>query len=60
MNKTDKEKALEALKDNSFVSLDESLEEAFTYALANNIKYVIDLDNNKKYKLKEGEYLCQE
>lgn len=57
---SNKEKALESLNENSFISLEETIEEAFSYALANNIKYVIDLDNNKKYILEEGEYLCQE
>ena len=55
-----KEKAIDMVSDNSFVSLEETLEDCFNYALNNNIKYVIDLDNNKKYTLKEGEYLCQE
>ncbi len=57
---SNKEKALELVKDNAFLSLENNLNDAFKYALANNIKTVIDLDNNKKYVLKEGEYLCQE
>ena len=56
----DKEKAIESSKDNSFVSLEETLDEAFAYGLANNIKEIIDIDNNKKYKLEGGKYLCQE
>ncbi len=57
---SDKEKAIYLVKDNAFVSLENNLNDAFKYALSNNIKTVIDLDNNKKYILKEGEYLCQE
>ena len=56
----DKEKAIESSKDNSFVSLEETLDEAFAYGLANNIKEIVDIDNNKKYKLEGGKYLCQE
>ena len=56
----DKEKAIESLKDNSFVSLEETLDEAFAYGLANNIKEIVDIDSNKKYKLEGGKYLCQE
>ena len=55
-----KESLITMVKDNSLISLENSLNEAFIYALANNIKTVIDVDNNKKYILKEGEYLCQE
>ena len=57
---TNKDNALNLVKDNAFLSLENSLNDAFKYGLANNIKTVIDLDNNKKYTLKEGEYLCQE
>ena len=56
----DKEKAIESSKDNSFVSLEETLDEAFAYGLANNIKEIVDIDSNKKYKLEGGKYLCQE
>lgn len=55
-----KESLITMVKENSLISLENSLNEAFNYALANNIKTVIDVDNNKKYTLKEGEYLCQE
>ena len=57
---SNKEKLYDNLKDGYFASLDETLEDAFKYAAYNNIKKVIDLDNNKKYVLKEGEYVCQE
>ena len=56
----DKEKAIEFSKDNSFASLEETLDDAFAYGLANNIKEIVDIDNNKKYKLEGGKYLCQE
>ena len=56
----DKEKAIESSKDNSFVSLEKTLDEAFAYGLANNIKEIVDIDSNKKYKLEGGKYLCQE
>ena len=56
----DKEKAIESSKDNSFVSLEETLDEAFAYGPANNIKEIVDIDSNKKYKLEGGKYLCQE
>ena len=56
----DKEKLFEKVYDGSFASLEKSLDDAFKYALANNIKTVIDIDNNKRYVLKEGEYVCQE
>lgn len=55
-----KELLFEKVYDGSFASLEKSLEEAFKYALSNNIKTVIDIDNNKRYILKEGEYVCQE
>jgi len=55
-----KELLFEKVYDGSFASLEISLEEAFKYALSNNIKTVIDIDNNKRYILKEGEYVCQE
>ena len=57
---SNKESLITMVKENSLISLENSLNEAFNYALANNIKTVIDVDNNKKYTLKEGEYLCQE
>lgn len=55
-----KELLFEQVYDGSFASLEKSLEDAFKYALSNNIKTVIDIDNNKRYVLKEGEYVCQE
>lgn len=56
----DKEKALKFSNENSFVSLDKCIDDAFAYGLANNIKEIIDIDANKKYELKDGEYICQE
>ncbi len=56
----DKDKLVEQVYEGSFASLEKSLDEAFNYALANNIKTVIDLDNNKRYVLKDGVYVCQE
>lgn len=56
----DKEKSIESSKDNSFVSLEKTLDDAFAYGLANNIKEIVDIDSNKKYKLEGGKYLCQE
>ena len=57
---SNKEKAIELVKDNAFVSLENSIEDALKYGLSNNIKTILDLDTNKKYVLKEGEYVCQE
>ena len=56
----DKEKALKQIHDNSFVSLDKCIDDAFAYGLANNIKEIIDIDTDKKYKLEGGKYICQE
>lgn len=47
-------------KENTLISLENSLDEAFKYAIAKNIKTVIDYDNNKKYILKEAKFICQE
>lgn len=55
-----KELLIEKVYDGSFASLEKSLDDAFKYALANNIKTVIDIDNNKRYILKDGVYVCQE
>lgn len=55
----DKEKAMSKLSDNSFVSLENSLDDAFVYGIANSIKEIIDIDNNKKYILEGGKYICQ-
>ena len=48
------------LDDNSFVSLEDSLDDAFEYGMAYSIKEIIDIDNNKKYMLNGGKYICQE
>lgn len=56
----DKEQALKFLDGNSFVSLEKSLDDAFAYSIANSIKEIVDVDNNKKYKLEGGKYICQE
>ena len=56
----DKEKALKFSNENSFVSLEKGIEDAFAYGLANNIKEIVDIDTNKKYKLEGGKYICQE
>ena len=56
----DKEKALKFSNENSFVSLEKCIEDAFAYGLANNIKEIVDIDTNKKYKLEGGKYICQE
>ena len=56
----DKEQALKFLDGNSFVSLEKSLDDAFAYGIANSIKEIVDVDNNKKYKLEGGKYICQE
>lgn len=55
----DKEKAMAKLAENSFVSLENSLDDAFVYGIANSIKEIIDIDNNKKYILEGGKYICQ-
>ena len=57
---TDKENAMSILDDNSFVSLEDSLDDAFEYGMAYSIKEIIDIDNNKKYMLNGGKYICQE
>ena len=56
----DKEKAISACKDDSFVSLEDTLEDAFKYGLANSIKEIVDLDSNKKYVISDGEYKWEE
>ena len=56
----DKEKAMAKLAENSFVSLENSLDDAFVYGIANSIKEIIDIDNDKKYVLEGGKYICQE
>ena len=56
----DKEKAMSKPGSNSFVSLEESLDDAFRYGIANSIKEIVDIDNNKKYILEDGKYICQE
>ena len=48
------------LAENSFVSLENSLDDAFVYGIANSIKEIIDIDNDKKYVLEGGKYICQE
>lgn len=55
----DKEKAMSKSGSNSFVSLEESLDDAFRYGIANSIKEIVDIDNNKKYILEDGKYICQ-
>ena len=55
----DKEKAMSKPGSNSFVSLEESLDDAFRYGIANSIKEIVDIDNNKKYILEDGKYICQ-
>lgn len=56
----DKEKAIRLNDNNSFVSLENSLEDAFKYGLANSVKEIIDIDNNKKYVISGGEYIWEE
>lgn len=56
----DKQKAISNLETNSFVSLEDSLESAFEYGLSNNIKQIIDIDNNKKYIISGGKYIWEE
>ena len=56
----DKEKALSMLDNNSFISLEKCIDDAFKYGIANNIREIVDVDNNKKYILVNGEYTCQE
>ncbi len=46
-------------KDNCLVSLENNLDNALNYALANNIKTVIDCDNKRKYIFEGGKYICQ-
>lgn len=53
----DKEKAMNELSENSFVSLEKSLEEAFAYGVANSIKEIIDIDTNEEYELISGKYV---
>ena len=55
----DKEKAMSKPGSNSFVSLEESLDDAFRYGITNSIKEIVDIDNNKKYILEDGKYICQ-
>lgn len=55
----DKEKALKFSNENSFVSLDKCIDDAFAYGIANNIKEIIDIDNDKRYELKDGKYIIQ-
>lgn len=55
----DKEKAMSKSGSNSFVSLEKSLVDAFRYGIANSIKEIVDIDNNKKYILEDGKYICQ-
>ena len=56
----DKEKAIDKCDDNSFVSLEDSLEDAFKYGIANSVKEIIDIDNNKKYIFSGGKYIWEE
>ena len=53
----DKEKAINELNENSFVSLEKSLEDAFAYGVANSIKEIIDIDTNEEYELISGKYV---
>ena len=55
----DKEKALKFSNNNSFVSLDKCIDDAFAYGIANNIKEIVDVDTDKCYKLKDGKYIIQ-
>ena len=55
----DKEKAMSKPGSNSFVSLEKNLDDAFRYGIANSIKEIADIDNNKKYILEGGKYICQ-
>lgn len=56
----DKEKAIRECGKDSFVSLENSLDEAFRYGLANSVKEIIDIDNNKKYVISGGKYIWEE
>ena len=56
----DKEKAIDKCDENSFVSLEDSLEDAFKYGIANSVKEIIDIDNNKKYIFSGGKYIWEE
>ena len=55
----DKEKALKVMDDNSFVSLDKCIDDAFAYGAANSIKEIINIDTNEKYKLENGKYVIK-
>jgi ATP phosphoribosyltransferase regulatory subunit HisZ len=56
----DIEKAICKRGNDAFVSLEETLEGAFRYGIANDVKEIIDIDSNKKYVLSGGEYVWEE